>query len=72
MPLDPEAKAMLETMSAAPKIDYFSVPHTVIRQSMGAMPGTPQGPEMARVENRDIDGPESKIPVRIYTPPGGV
>jgi acetyl esterase len=27
--------------------------------------------EMASVENRDIDGPGGKVPVRIYTPKGG-
>ncbi|MBY0399030.1 alpha/beta hydrolase [Myxococcota bacterium] len=72
MPLDPEAKAMLEAMSAAPKVDLFSVPHTVIRQAFGSMPGG-AGPvvEMARVESRDVDGPQGKIPVRIYTPIGG-
>jgi acetyl esterase len=72
MPLDPEAKAMLEAMSAAPKFDFFSVPHTVIRQAFGSMPGgSAPGPEMEKVESRDIDGPQTKIPVRIYTPPGG-
>ena len=35
------------------------------------MPGNAQGPEMASVESRDIDGPASKIPLRIYTPKGG-
>lgn len=70
MPLDPEAKAMLEAMSAGPKIDFFAVPHTVIRQSFGSMPGNATGPEMARVEDRDVDGPQGKVPVRIYTPRG--
>lgn len=73
MPLDPEAKAMLEAMSAAPKVDLFNVPHTLVRQSFGQMPGGPAAPtiEMASVENRDIDGPGGKLPVRIYTPKGG-
>jgi acetyl esterase len=73
MPLDPEAKAMLEAMSAAPKADLFSVPHTLVRQSFGQMPGGAPASvlEMASVENRDIDGPGGKVPVRIYTPKGG-
>ena len=71
MPLDPEARAMLDAMSAAPKLDLFSVPHTVIRQAFGSMPGNAPGPEMASVESRDIDGPASKIPLRIYMPKGG-
>lgn len=73
MPLDPEAKVMLDAMSAAPTVDIFSLPHTIVRQQFGAMPGGPAAPEieMARVESRDIDGPQSKIPVRIYTPKGG-
>ena len=59
MPLDPEAKAMLEAMSAAPQIDLFSVPHTLVRESFGQMPGgSPAATiEMASVESRDIDGP---------------
>jgi acetyl esterase len=75
MPLDPEAKAMLDAMASGPKVDLFSVPHTVIRQAFGTMPGSASanesGPEMAKVEARDIDGPGGKIPVRIYTPKGG-
>jgi len=71
MPLDPEAKAMLEAMSAAPKLDLFSVPHTAVRQAFGSMPGNAPGPEMAKVESRDVDGPDGKVPVRIYTPIGG-
>ncbi|MBK7949037.1 MAG: alpha/beta hydrolase [Deltaproteobacteria bacterium] len=72
MPLDPEAKAMLDAMSAAPAVDLFSVPHTVIREAFGSMPGGP-GPvlEMAKVEARDVDGPQGKVPIRIYTPAGG-
>lgn len=73
MPLDPEAKAMLEAMAAAPKFDLFSVPHTVVRQAFGTLPGgAPGSPiEMASVESRDIDGPGGKIPLRIYKPTGG-
>ena len=71
MPLDPEAKAMLDAMAAAPAVDFFAVPHTVIRQAFGSMPGNEPGPEMAKVESRDVDGPQGKVPVRIYTPLGG-
>lgn len=71
MPLDPEAKALLEAMSAGPAVDLFSVPHTVVRQNFGSVSGPATGPEMAKVESRDIDGPQGKIPVRIYTPMGG-
>ncbi|MEZ4281650.1 MAG: alpha/beta hydrolase [Myxococcota bacterium] len=73
MPLDPEAKVMLDAMSAGPKVDLFTVPHTVIREAFGQMPGGPPAApiEMASVESRDIDGPAGKVPVRIYRPIGG-
>lgn len=71
MPLDPEAKAVLETMSGAGEVDPFTVPHTVLREAFGGMPGGDSpSPEMARIEDRVIDGPGGPLTVRIYTPPG--
>jgi acetyl esterase len=71
MPLDPEAQAMLDAMSSGEEVDLFSLPHTVVRENFGQMPGgETAGPEMSRVENRSIPGPGGTIPIRIYTPDG--
>lgn len=70
MPLDPEAKLMLETISGGEEVDPFTLPHTLIREGFAAMAGLGQGPEVATVEMREADGPAGKIPVRIYTPAG--
>jgi len=49
-------------------------PHTVspdeARANARKRPRSP-GPEVAKVENRTIPGPDSDVPVRIYTPEGG-
>ncbi len=71
MPLDPEAQAVLDAMSAAGEVDPFTVPHTVLREAFGAMPGgDSSSPEMESIEDRIIDGPGGPLTVRIYTPPG--
>lgn len=71
MPLDPEAKAMLEAMSGGEEVDFFSLPHTLVRENFGQLPdGGTQGPEVQHVEMREIPGPGGTVPVRIYTPEG--
>ena len=70
MPLDPEAKAILDALSGGEEADPFSLPHTVIREGFAAMPSSAEGPEVSTVEMREVDGPAGKIPVRIYTPAG--
>ena len=71
MPLDPEAQAMLETMSGGEEVDFFSLPHTLVRENFGQPQGDGvQGPEVARVEMRRAPGPGGDVPVRIYTPEG--
>lgn len=68
MPLDPEAKAILETMAAGPDVDPFTLPHTVIREGFAALAGLSEGPEVAKVEMKEATGAAGKIPVRVYTP----
>ncbi len=70
MPLDPEAKAILDALSGGEEVDPFSLPHTVIREGFAAMSSSAEGPEVSTVEMREVDGPAGKIPVRIYTPAG--
>ena len=69
MPLDPQVMAVMEQVSAL----GFPAAHTVSPQQARAnAQARPRaaGPEVARVENRTIPGPDSQLPVRIYTPPG--
>ncbi len=70
MPLDFEAKTMLETLSGGGEVDPFSLPHTLVREGFAAMSGLGEGPELSRVEMQELDGPAGKISVRVYTPAG--
>ncbi len=69
MPLDPQAKMLLDQMQAMglPPFDALPVPEA--RAAIMAMVAAAGEPEpVARVENRTIPGPAGDIPVRIYTP----
>jgi acetyl esterase len=71
MPLDPEAEAMLNAMSAAGEIDPFQLEPEQLREAFSNMlGGEDEGPALARIEMQEVDGPEGAIPVRVYTPPG--
>lgn len=71
MPLDPQAKALLEQLQSMGGPQLHELPVPLARQAMAAMAGM-QGPgeEVARVENRKIPGPLGDIPVRVYSPAG--
>ena len=69
MPLDPQAKMVLEQTAAL----GLPAAHTVSPQEArdnGKLRPRPTGPEVARVEDRTIPGPDGEVPVRIYTPEG--
>jgi acetyl esterase len=69
MPLDPQARALLDQMAAMPPIHSQSVAEA--RQTVTALAQMTGEPEpVARVENRTIPGPLGDIPVRIYAPEG--
>ncbi len=70
MPLDPQARAVLDQLEAANLPDLASVDPVVIRQLTDASVDLSQGEPVAGVENRTLPGPAGKIPVRIYTPEG--
>lgn len=71
MPLDPEAQTLLDARSGGDDVDFFSLPHTLVRENFGQLPGgETQGPEVERVDMDEVPGPGGMIPVRIYTPPG--
>lgn len=69
MPLDPQIQAVMEQVAAL----GFPPAHTVspeqARANGRARPRA-KGPDVAGVEDRAIPGPDSALPVRIYTPEG--
>src|SRR5881409_2457179 len=70
MPLDPEAKMLLEQLTAVVRpFDELSVEEAraaIVTLSAAAA----EGETVARVENRTLPGPRGEIPVRVYTPEG--
>jgi len=69
MPLDPQAKALLDLMPPMP--DFTTLDLAVVRAGMSAgVMNTGEPEAVAKVENRTIPGPAGAIPVRVYTPAG--
>ena len=70
MPLDPEAKMLLEQLTTVVRpFDELSVVEArAAIVTLSAAAG--EGEAVARVENRTVPGPRGEIPVRIYTPEG--
>src|SRR5213083_1607940 len=70
MPLDPEAKMLLEQMTAVVRpFDELSVEEArAAIVTLSAAAG--EGEAIARVETRTVPGPRGEIPVRVYTPEG--
>ena len=69
MPLDPQAQAVMEAVAAL----GFPPNHTVSPQEAranGKARARAPGPEVARVDDRNVPGPDGEVPVRIYTPEG--
>jgi acetyl esterase len=70
MPLDPQAKALIDMMKSAPSFSALS-PDEARKQTNAMRALRSANPEaVAKVENRKIPGPAGSIPVRIYTPAG--
>lgn len=69
MPLDPQAQRVLEQIAALGLPPNHTVSPEQARINAKARPRA-AGPEVAKVEDRQIPGPGPKIPVRIYTPAG--
>src|SRR5712691_2325057 len=69
MPLDPQARALLDQMAAmgGPPLDQQPVADA--RASVADLALANGEPEaVARVENRTVPGPRGAIPVRVYAP----
>lgn len=69
MPLDPQAKTVLDQMAALGAPPLGTLPAAQLRASMKGRPTMP-GPAVYRSENRFVAGPAGAVPVRIYTPLG--
>ncbi len=69
MPLDPQAQAVMEAVAALGLPPNHTVSPQEARANGKARARAP-GPEVARVEDRNIPGPDGEVPVRIYTPEG--
>lgn len=69
MSLDPQAQQVIEQLAALGFPPVHTVSPEQARSNARLRPRA-AGPEVARVENRRIPGPESDIPVRMYTPAG--
>jgi acetyl esterase/lipase len=72
MPLDPQAKAFLDQMTAAAGPPLHSLPVPEARALMAALAGMSgiTNLPIAKVENLVAPGPHGTIPVRVYTPEG--
>ncbi len=69
MPLDPQARAVLDQLAALGLPAVNEVSPEQARANMKLRPRAP-GPEIAKVEDRSIPGPDGDVPVRIYIPEG--
>ncbi|MDE0884037.1 MAG: alpha/beta hydrolase [Myxococcota bacterium] len=67
MPLDPQAKQILDLINSAPGFDLEGSAAQA-REFFDQMNIPDASTPVARVENRTIPGPEGEIPVRIYAP----
>ncbi len=69
MPLDPQVVQVMEQVAAMGLPAAHTVSPAEARANAKLRPRAP-GPEVAKVENRTIPGPDGDVPVRIYTPDG--
>jgi acetyl esterase len=71
MPLDPQAKALLDQIESMGGQPLSAMGVAGARQMMEAMSQMRAAPvEVAAVADRTIPGPQGEIPVRVYTPKG--
>ncbi|MFP6640545.1 MAG: alpha/beta hydrolase, partial [Myxococcota bacterium] len=69
MPLDPQAKLVLDAMTAGPPMDLTAgVDQLRAQFAEMSLPSDPT--PVASAENRSLPGPNGEIPIRIYTPEG--
>ena len=69
MPLDPQQKEVLDSMSALGDPPHHMVTPDVARANAAKRPQMP-GPPVGKVDDRIISGPGGDLFIRIYTPEG--
>ena len=69
MPLDPQVIQVMENIASLGLPAVHTVSPEEARANAKKRPRSP-GPEVAKVEDRTVSGPDSDVPVRIYTPEG--
>lgn len=69
MPLDPQAQSVIELVNELGLPPVHTITPEEARINSKARPRA-AGPQVFKVEDRDIPGPGPDIPVRIYTPVG--
>ena len=69
MIVDPQARAYLDQLAALGAPPMNTLPPAQVRANSENAP-RPAGPEVAKVEDRKVPGPNGDIPVRVYTPAG--
>jgi acetyl esterase len=72
VPLDPQARAFLDSLIAANIPSIPTLTPAQARQRMIALSNLSRLPEVERVEDRTIEGPGGPLPVRAYVPAGSV
>ena len=71
MPVESQTKAVLDQLAAMGGAPLHTLPVPQARELMNALRAfSAPGPEVAKVENRNVPGPTGDIPVRVYTPAG--
>jgi acetyl esterase len=69
MPLDPQARQVLDQLAALGLPPNHMVSPQQARENMRNRPRV-DGPEVAKVEDRSVSWRDAEVPVRIYTPAG--
>ncbi|UIF89901.1 alpha/beta hydrolase [Cupriavidus sp. UYPR2.512] len=68
MPLDPQARAVLEAMAAMPSPDFSTLRAADYRAALAAMPAFAPGDTIATQQDLTIDGAAGPLRARLYCP----
>lgn len=71
MPLDPQARAVLDAMAAMPRPDFATLRAPDYRAALAAMPRFAPGDAVASQTDLAVDGAEGPLPARLYRPDDG-
>ncbi|RDK06341.1 alpha/beta hydrolase [Cupriavidus lacunae] len=71
MPLDPQARAVLEAMAAMPSPDFSTLRAADYRAALAAMPAFAPGDTIAAQQDLTIDGAAGPLKARLYRPDAG-